>query len=167
MGGGDPPTGPFAVHMWTCAQMWSASQTWSYNATTKMFSDPRKEVCLNAGKDNNPDMGPCNPSDKSQQWSFAEGGSITSANGLCLAVEPQQAGMGGADQYMMGDAYMVAPILNLGQRSREVYFPTGTDWVHHFTGKRYHGGSTATVDAPLENFPLFKRVDAIPPLSST
>lgn len=60
-------------------------------------------------------------------------------------------------QYMMGDDYMAAPILNLGQRSRDVYFPKGADWVHHYTGQKYSGGTIATVDAPLENFPLFKK----------
>merc|ERR1712232_211316 len=79
-------------------------------------------------------------------WELAEKG-IGNDNGV-------------ADQYMMGDAYMVAPILNLRQRSREVYFPRGADWVHHFSGHKYQGGSTATIDAPLETFPLFKRKDA-------
>ena len=60
-------------------------------------------------------------------------------------------------QYMMGDDYMAAPILNLGQRERTVYFPTGADWTHHYTSKVYKGGSTATVPAPLNEFPLFKR----------
>ena len=58
---------------------------------------------------------------------------------------------------MMGDDYMAAPILNLGQRERTVYFPTGADWTHHYTSKVYKGGSTATVPAPLNEFPLFKR----------
>eukprot|EP00931_Biecheleriopsis_adriatica_P062213 TRINITY_DN37469_c0_g1_i1.p1 TRINITY_DN37469_c0_g1~~TRINITY_DN37469_c0_g1_i1.p1 ORF type:complete len:625 (+),score=85.41 TRINITY_DN37469_c0_g1_i1:163-1875(+) len=63
-----------------------------------------------------------------------------------------------ADQYMMGDDYMVAPVLNLGQRSRHVYFPRGATWRHYFSGKTYAGGSTAVIDVPLENFALFKRL---------
>ena len=62
-----------------------------------------------------------------------------------------------ADQYMMGDRYMVAPILELGQRNRSVYFPKGASWVHFFTNETYQGGTTVTVDAPLEHFPLFAR----------
>ena len=58
---------------------------------------------------------------------------------------------------MMGDDYMAAPILNLGQRARCVYFPQGSNWTHHYTSKVYEGGTTAAVPAPLENFPLFKR----------
>ena len=33
----------------------------------------------------------------------------------------------------MGDDYMAAPVLNLGQRARMVYFPLGADWTHHYT----------------------------------
>lgn len=65
-----------------------------------------------------------------------------------------------ADQYMMGDGYMAAPILNLGQRSRKVYFPLGADWQHHYTQESYKGGTTADVAAPLAEFPLFKRMPA-------
>ena len=58
---------------------------------------------------------------------------------------------------MMGDDYMVAPVLNLGQRARAVYFPMGADWQHHYTGTVYKGGTTAIVDAPLNTFPLFQK----------
>lgn len=32
------------------------------------------------------------------------------------------------EQYMYGDKYLVAPILNLGQRARKVYLPSGCGW---------------------------------------
>ena len=61
-------------------------------------------------------------------------------------------------QYMMGDDYMAAPIFNLGQRSRMVYFPRGVDWALYFSGELYKGGTTANVAAPLNHFPLFHKV---------
>ena len=73
-----------------------------------------------------------------------------------LAVQPSH-GSGVIDQYMTGDQFMAAPVLNLGQRARCVYFPQGADWTHHYTSKVYEGGTMATVSAPLEHFPLFKR----------
>merc|ERR1712151_277451 len=97
-----------------------------------------------------------------QQWTFTPDGPIVSSEGACLAVVPQKAG-GVADQFMMGDEYMVAPILGLGQRSRQVYFPSGEDWIHYFAGTKYIGGTTAPVDAPLDSFPLFKRAGASVP----
>lgn len=72
-------------------------------------------------------------------------------------VQPPSHGSGVIDQYMMGDDFMAAPVLNLGQRARCVYFPQGANWTHHYTSKVYEGGTTASVPAPLENFPLFKR----------
>ena len=38
----------------------------------------------------------------------------------------------------MGDDYMAAPVLNLGQRARMVYFPLGADWTHHYTVRQAH-----------------------------
>ena len=61
---------------------------------------------------------------------------------------------------MMGDDYMAAPIFNIGQRARMVYFPKGADWTHFYTSTVYKGGTTAAVDAPLNSFPLFKRTPA-------
>ena len=61
---------------------------------------------------------------------------------------------------MFGSRYLVAPILKAGARSRSVYFPGGaaaTTWKHHFSGKVYAGGTTATVPASLDDFPLFAR----------
>lgn len=82
-------------------------------------------------------------------WELAESGIGGNDSSLSNGV---------ADQFMMGDEYMVAPILDLGQRSRQVYFPLGSDWTHFFSGKTYRGGTIATVDAPLDaSFPLFHR----------
>lgn len=61
------------------------------------------------------------------------------------------------DQYMFGRDYMVAPIYEMGARDRTVYFPAGSSWVHHFTGAKYKGGGSQSVDAPMEHFPLFKK----------
>jgi len=61
------------------------------------------------------------------------------------------------DQFSFGRDYMVAPIYTQGATGRDVYFPAGTTWVHHFTNKAYHGGTTAHVDGPINQFPLFKR----------
>ena len=61
------------------------------------------------------------------------------------------------DEYMFGSEVLVAPILHLGARSRTVYFPGSVTWVHHFSGERYAGGTTAVVAAPMDTFPLFAR----------
>jgi alpha-glucosidase len=53
------------------------------------------------------------------------------------------------DQFMLGDAVLVAPVLEEGADSVDVSFPPGDGWVNLFTNVVYRGGETATVAAPL------------------
>lgn len=57
------------------------------------------------------------------------------------------------DQYMLGDRYLVAPMLTKGT-SREVRLPRGT-WVDE-NGKTYRGGKTYLLDVPLDRLPYFE-----------
>jgi alpha-D-xyloside xylohydrolase len=61
------------------------------------------------------------------------------------------------DQYMFGDAILVAPILYKGARKRKVYLPAGEHWVNVFNGQTFAGNSWIETDAPLEQIPLFIR----------
>ena len=63
------------------------------------------------------------------------------------------------DQYMFGSSVMVAPVYTYQARNRTLYFPSGSKWQHYFTGTVYDGGASKTIDAPLETFPLFTRVN--------
>lgn len=62
-------------------------------------------------------------------------------------------------QYMFGPDILVAPIFELGQRSREVYLPAGESWKNAKTNEVIEGGQTVTVDAPLNEIPLFVRAE--------
>ena len=62
------------------------------------------------------------------------------------------------DQYMFGDRYLVAPVLECGARSRSVYLPAGT-WKQVETGEVYEGGCRIEVDCPLDVIPVFERVE--------
>lgn len=68
------------------------------------------------------------------------------------------------DQYMFGPDLLVAPVVNGGQRSRSVYLPAGAEWTHAFSGAVVTGGQRISVDAPLEQIPLFVRSEAQLPL---
>jgi alpha-D-xyloside xylohydrolase len=63
------------------------------------------------------------------------------------------------DQYMFGDDYIAAPVLLAGARERLVYLPHGR-WQHAFSGRLYDGGATVAVPAPLDSFPLFRRISS-------
>ncbi len=56
---------------------------------------------------------------------------------------------------MFGDSVLVAPVMELGVRSRSVYLPEGKTWVDAHTGKEYAGGQTVEADAPLAVIPVF------------
>jgi alpha-glucosidase len=59
------------------------------------------------------------------------------------------------DQLMLGDKYMVAPVLTK-ETTRTVKLPKGR-WKDD-TGKIYKGGKTITLNAPLERLPYFERL---------
>jgi alpha-D-xyloside xylohydrolase len=59
------------------------------------------------------------------------------------------------DEFLFGPDILVAPILTAGQRSREVYLPIGKRWNDAFSGETFAGGTTITVDAPIERIPVF------------
>ncbi|MFQ3568125.1 MAG: TIM-barrel domain-containing protein [Aggregatilineales bacterium] len=68
-----------------------------------------------------------------------------------------------AAQFAIGDALIVAPVLNARMTVRSVTLPDG-EWVDYWTGKRFGGGQRVTVDAPVERLPLFLRAGVLFPL---
>tara|TARA_B110000208_G_C11691913_1_gene402583 strand:- start:30 stop:1154 length:1125 start_codon:yes stop_codon:yes gene_type:complete len=71
--------------------------------------------------------------------------------------DPNVWGSSSADQFSFGRKYMAAPIYVAGAMSREVYFPQGCDWVHYFSKMKYSGGTTASVNGTIDEWPLFSR----------
>lgn len=67
------------------------------------------------------------------------------------------------DQFLFGPSFMVAPVYNYGDRSREVYFPQSEGWYDFYTGEFQLGGVKKSVAAPYERIPLYVRAGAIVP----
>jgi len=61
------------------------------------------------------------------------------------------------DQYMFGPDILVAPILEAGATSRQIYLPEGSEWRDASTGNTYKGGLTLDYNVTIENIPLFTR----------
>ena len=59
-----------------------------------------------------------------------------------------------ADQFMLGDTLLVAPVVAEGATTKQVYLPPGT-WFHVWTGDMHTGGQTVMVDAPIGQPPVF------------
>ena len=74
--------------------------------------------------------------------------------------DPKVADIG--DEYMFGPALLVAPVVEQGSTTRQVYLPAGTDWYNFWTNEKVHGGQTITVSAPIDTLPLFVRAGSDP-----
>lgn len=61
------------------------------------------------------------------------------------------------DEYMYGDKFLVAPVLEAGKRERMVYFPKGADWKEMNSRKLFCGGTFSKVQARLSEIPVFKK----------
>ena len=61
------------------------------------------------------------------------------------------------DQYMFGSRYLVAPVLELHQREREVYLPAGR-WKDLNSGRIEEGGRSVTAAAPVDVIPVYEKV---------
>jgi alpha-D-xyloside xylohydrolase len=61
------------------------------------------------------------------------------------------------DQYMFGPNLLVAPVLEYGAQSREVYLPAGATWTDARSGRVSAGGQTITVPVSLDHIPVFCR----------
>lgn len=64
-----------------------------------------------------------------------------------------------ADQFMLGDKVLVAPVLNKGARTKTVVLPEGC-WQYMVSKEIYQGGQTVKVKAPLAVLPYFFKCDA-------
>lgn len=66
------------------------------------------------------------------------------------------------DSFMLGDALLVAPVLEAGAVRRRIYLPEG-EWYDYWTNELLTGGQYITIPAPLERLPLFVRAGTVLP----
>ncbi len=67
------------------------------------------------------------------------------------------------DEYLWGDAFLVAPVLKKAARERKIYLPAG-EWWDFWTGKRISGGRELVRSVDLETIPLYGKAGAVVPL---
>ena len=74
---------------------------------------------------------------------------------------PEVPRAGRDQQWLLGPDVLVAPVVVEGATSRRVWFPRGC-WRSPANGRRYRGGGSATVAAPLGELPYFIRCGTRP-----
>lgn len=62
------------------------------------------------------------------------------------------------DEYMYGDKYLIAPILEAGVNERRIYLPVGVQWKECNCGCIYYGGQYITLTVSLDSMPVFERI---------
>ncbi len=67
------------------------------------------------------------------------------------------------DEYLWGRDLLVAPVVEKGAMSRQVYLPHGA-WYDFWTGARIEGGREITREIDLSTMPLYVRAGSILPL---
>ncbi len=65
-------------------------------------------------------------------------------------------------QYMFGDSFLAAPMVEIGENERFVSLPSGI-WYDYVDGTRYEGGQSWLVEAPLYKIPTFVKAGSIIP----
>jgi alpha-D-xyloside xylohydrolase len=99
----------------------------------------------------------------STAWKVTDEG-YTMMRGLAMDFTNDARVFSVADQYMFGSAFLVNPVTRPGLAYRPVYLPQDAYWFNFWTGKKYSGGQTFPVPAPLNEMPLFVRAGSIVPM---
>ncbi|AEM85210.1 glycoside hydrolase family 31 protein [Streptomyces violaceusniger] len=68
------------------------------------------------------------------------------------------------DAFLLGDALLVAPVLEEGTRRRPVRLPRGR-WYDTVTGRAYDGPGKVVLDAPLSGIPVLARAGSVVPVT--
>ena len=67
------------------------------------------------------------------------------------------------DEFLLGEALLVAPITRPGIEHRHVYLPQET-WFHYWTGERFDGPAHVLAPAPLGEPPLYVKANTAVPM---
>jgi Glycosyl hydrolases family 31 TIM-barrel domain/Glycosyl hydrolase family 31 C-terminal domain/Domain of unknown function (DUF5110)/NPCBM-associated, NEW3 domain of alpha-galactosidase/IPT/TIG domain len=93
-------------------------------------------------------------------WNAYETG-IPIVRALYLDYPREPEAYGHPDEYLYGPDVLVAPVTTPGQvATQRVWLPPG-HWTDFYTGATYAGGSTVTLNVPLDRMPVFVRAGGI------
>jgi alpha-D-xyloside xylohydrolase len=64
------------------------------------------------------------------------------------------------DQFLFGPDLLIAPVLEAGATTRDVYLPAGRPWISAATGARHDAGAVVRVPTTPDRIPVFTREGA-------
>ena len=96
----------------------------------------------------------------SEAWQITKNGS-TMMRPLVMDFNGDRAALNQRYEYMFGKAFLVAPITEANVDEWKVYLPASIAWYDFWTGKRYDGGQTMQMAAPLDKIPLMVKAGSI------
>lgn len=70
-----------------------------------------------------------------------------------------------ADGYLWGNDFLVYPILQAAQKTKEIYFPKGSNWFDFYTNRLYEGGSIHNLVTFENHIPTFVRAGSVIPMT--
>ena len=90
---------------------------------------------------------------------------------LSFEAPDDKAAYGISDEYMYGQSFLVAPVLEAisGESKsvgRQVYLPANADWMDFWTNERLTGGQTVTKECPIDVMPLYVKAGSIIPFTT-
>jgi alpha-glucosidase len=88
-------------------------------------------------------------------WQASETG-VPIQRPLALDAQHDRVALGVDDQFLLGDALLVAPVLEPGAVARSVYLPRGS-WYEWDADRALQGARSIDVEAPLDRIPLYVR----------
>ena len=98
-------------------------------------------------------------------YSLAREGTLTGLpvmRALWLHYPEDATAVARGDEYLWGPSILVAPVVEKGATSRQVYLPAG-DWFDFWTGERTAGGREIARTVDIETMPLYVRAGSIVP----
>ncbi|MGJ8669953.1 MAG: TIM-barrel domain-containing protein [Oceanococcus sp.] len=96
-----------------------------------------------------------------QLWEEAQSRGIPPTRGLWFHYPDDARARAEDQQWMLGPDVLVAPVIEQGAVTRDVYLPLGC-WQHVDSSISFEGPADVTVDAPIDSLPYFFRCGTRP-----
>lgn len=68
------------------------------------------------------------------------------------------------DTYLWGDNFLVSPVVEKGQKNKDIYLPENAVWIDYWTRKEYTGGQEINVALDINTIPVFVKAGSFIPM---